>query len=42
VPLGFLTMVLVSLATPGRVPDGTAAVLARFHLPEQLRAEATP
>ncbi|MFJ4516779.1 cation acetate symporter [Streptomyces sp. NPDC088816] len=41
VPLGFLTMTLVSLATPGRVPAGTAAVLARFHLPEQLRAEVT-
>ncbi|WNM33456.1 cation acetate symporter [Streptomyces sp. Li-HN-5-11] len=40
VPLGFLTMTLVSVATPGRVPPGTAAVLARFHLPEQLRAEA--
>ncbi|MDR3082721.1 MAG: cation acetate symporter [Streptomyces sp.] len=40
VPLGFLTMVLVSLATPGRVPAGTAAILARFHLPEELRAEA--
>ncbi|GAA4130393.1 cation acetate symporter [Streptomyces tunisiensis] len=39
VPLGFLTMVLVSLATPGRVPPGTAAVLARFHLPEELRTE---
>ncbi|MEU6531346.1 cation acetate symporter [Streptomyces sp. NPDC046928] len=39
VPLGFLTMILVSLATPGRVPPGTAAVLARFHLPEELRAE---
>ncbi|MGX1548694.1 sodium/solute symporter [Streptomyces adustus] len=39
VPLGFLTMVLVSLATPGRVPAGTAAVLARFHLPEELRTE---
>ncbi|MGW1954496.1 sodium/solute symporter [Streptomyces sp. NPDC001920] len=39
VPLGFLTMVLVSLATPGRVPPGTAAILARFHLPEDLRAE---
>ncbi|MEU7055930.1 cation acetate symporter [Streptomyces sp. NPDC046197] len=39
VPLGFLTMALVSLATPGRVPAGTAAVLARLHLPEQLRAE---
>ncbi|MCX4231223.1 cation acetate symporter [Streptomyces ortus] len=45
VPLGFLTMVLVSLATPRRVPAGTAAILARFHLPEELaggqvRAEA--
>jgi Na+(H+)/acetate symporter ActP len=41
VPLGFLTMILVSLATPGRVPPGTAAILARFHLPEELRAEVT-
>ncbi|MFE9774504.1 cation acetate symporter [Streptomyces sp. NPDC005931] len=39
VPLGFLTMILVSVATPGRVPPGTAAVLARFHLPEELRSE---
>ncbi|MFL4902683.1 cation acetate symporter [Streptomyces sp. MMS24-I2-30] len=38
VPLGFLTMVLVSLATPARVPPGTPAVLARFHLPEELGA----
>ncbi|MEY2241750.1 cation acetate symporter [Streptomyces sp. BF23-18] len=36
VPLGFVTMVLVSLATPARVPAGTAAILARFHLPEEL------
>ncbi|MGW5134092.1 sodium/solute symporter [Streptomyces sp. NPDC004135] len=41
VPLGFLTMILVSLATPGRVPPGTAGVLARFHLPEELRTEVT-
>ncbi|MEU0287158.1 cation acetate symporter [Streptomyces sp. NPDC006147] len=41
VPLGFLTMVLVSLATPGRVPPRTAAVLARFHLPEELRTEVS-
>ncbi|MEU3983295.1 cation acetate symporter [Streptomyces sp. NPDC026672] len=40
VPLGFLTMILVSLATAARVPPGTAAILARFHLPEELRAEA--
>ncbi|WP_333736186.1 sodium/solute symporter [Streptomyces sp. IBSBF 2806] len=39
VPLGFLTMILVSLTTPGRVPAGTAAILARFHLPEELRTE---
>ncbi|WP_405860157.1 cation acetate symporter [Streptomyces sp. NBC_00090] len=36
VPLGFLTMVLVSLATPGRVPPGTPALLARLHLPEEI------
>ncbi|MDX3644298.1 cation acetate symporter [Streptomyces sp. MB09-02B] len=36
VPLGFLTMVLVSLATPGKVPPETPAILARFHLPEEL------
>ncbi|MBD0843610.1 cation acetate symporter [Streptomyces sp. TRM68416] len=36
VPLGFLTMILVSLSTPSRVPPGTAAILARFHLPEEL------
>jgi Na+(H+)/acetate symporter ActP len=40
VPLGFLTMMLVSLATAARVPPGTAAILARFHLPEELWAEA--
>jgi hypothetical protein len=37
-------MVLVSLATPGRsgrYPAGTAAVLARFHLPEELRTEVS-
>ncbi|WP_030316438.1 cation acetate symporter [Streptomyces sp. NRRL B-3229] len=39
VPLGFLTMVVVSLSTASRVPAGTAAILARFHLPEELRAE---
>ncbi|MFK0254830.1 cation acetate symporter [Streptomyces sp. NPDC090445] len=36
VPLGFLTMVLVSLATRSRVPAGTAATLARLHLPETV------
>ncbi|MFF1557415.1 cation acetate symporter [Streptomyces sp. NPDC058279] len=36
VPLGFLTMVAVSLATRSRVPAGTAATLARLHLPEAV------
>ncbi|MFF8380562.1 cation acetate symporter [Streptomyces sp. NPDC015661] len=36
VPLGFLTMVLVSLATPRRIPPGTPAILARLHLPEEI------
>jgi Na+(H+)/acetate symporter ActP len=36
VPLGFLTMVAVSLATPGHIPPGAAAILARLHLPEDL------
>ncbi|MFF0746006.1 cation acetate symporter [Streptomyces sp. NPDC004111] len=36
VPLGFLTMVLASLATRDRIPAGTAALLARLHLPEEL------
>ncbi|EPJ42876.1 hypothetical protein STAFG_0068 [Streptomyces afghaniensis 772] len=40
-PLGFLTMILGLPGTPGRVPPGTAAVLARFHLPEELRTEVT-
>jgi hypothetical protein len=26
----------VSLATPGRIPAETPAILARFHLPEEL------
>ncbi len=36
VPLGFLTMVLVLLATAGRVPTGNGGDPARFHLPEEL------
>ncbi|MFD8145531.1 cation acetate symporter [Streptomyces sp. NPDC059708] len=41
VPLGFLTMVLVSLATRSRVPAGTAAALARLHLPEDVAGART-
>ncbi|MFG3281660.1 cation acetate symporter [Streptomyces sp. NPDC048111] len=36
VPVGFLAMIGVSLATPGRVPAGTDAAMTRFHLPEAL------
>ncbi|WP_329193553.1 MULTISPECIES: sodium/solute symporter [unclassified Streptomyces] len=39
VPLGFLTMVAVSLATRSRVPAGTAATLARLHLPEDVAGD---
>jgi Na+(H+)/acetate symporter ActP len=35
VPLGFLTMILVSLATRDRIPPGTEAAMARLHLPER-------
>ncbi|GAB97258.1 cation/acetate symporter [Kineosphaera limosa] len=34
VPLATLTMILVSLATPGRVPANTRATMMRLHLPE--------
>jgi Na+(H+)/acetate symporter ActP len=36
VPLGFLTMILVSLATPGHIPPTAGAMLARLHLPEHF------
>ncbi|MED7954681.1 sodium/solute symporter [Streptomyces sp. BE303] len=42
VPLGFLTMVLVSLATPRHAPPGAAAILARLHLPEDMLGRPQP
>ena len=39
VPLGFLTMIVVSLATPGQVAAGVNAMMARLHLPESVRRE---
>ncbi|MEO3973779.1 cation acetate symporter [Streptomyces sp. CAU 1734] len=42
VPLGFLTMVVVSLATPRHIPPGAAAILARLHLPEDLVGPGRP
>ncbi|MEW2622366.1 cation acetate symporter [Streptomyces sp. NPDC048106] len=40
VPAAFLTMVGVSLLTPGRVPAVASVMLARLHLPEALAAGA--
>lgn len=42
VPLGFLSMILVSLATPRRVPAGTSRILARLHLPEEVGGRPEP
>ncbi|MEU7423119.1 cation acetate symporter [Streptomyces sp. NPDC040750] len=42
VPVGFAAMVLTSLATRDRVPPGTAATMARLHLPEPAPAPARP
>jgi cation/acetate symporter len=35
-PLAFITAVLVSLATPGRLPRHTARTMVRLHTPEEL------
>ncbi|WP_381791654.1 cation acetate symporter [Streptomyces niveus] len=40
VPVGFLAMILVSLATRSRIPPGTKAAMTRFHLPEALMPRA--
>ncbi|MFH9657590.1 cation acetate symporter [Streptomyces sp. NPDC017248] len=42
VPLGFLTMILVSLATRDRIPAGTEAAMARLHLPERPAGPDAP
>ena len=36
IPLAFATSVLVSLATPGRIPRHTARTMVRLHTPEDL------
>ncbi len=41
VPVGFLAMVLVSLATPGSIPAHTSATMTRLHLPETLNVRQT-
>ncbi|MGH3375892.1 MAG: cation acetate symporter [Actinoallomurus sp.] len=42
VPLAFVAMVAVSLATPRGVPAGTDAMMARLHLPEGLPIRPAP
>ncbi|MGW1028759.1 sodium/solute symporter [Streptomyces sp. NPDC002577] len=41
VPVGFLAMILVSLATPGHIPPHTSATMTRLHLPESLTVRQT-
>ncbi|RII20276.1 Cation/acetate symporter ActP [Streptomyces sp. YIM 130001] len=41
VPVGFLAMVLVSLATRSSVPPHTSATMTRLHLPESLSVQET-
>ncbi|TMR89545.1 sodium:solute symporter family transporter [Nonomuraea basaltis] len=36
VPVAFAGMVMISLATPGRMPRGVGRMMARMHLPEHL------
>jgi len=36
IPIAFTTAILVSLATPGRVPPHTARTMVRLHTPEDL------
>ena len=39
VPIAFTVMIVVSLATPGRVRADTGRVMVRLHAPEELAAE---
>jgi Na+(H+)/acetate symporter ActP len=41
VPVGFLAMILVSLATQDSVPPHTSATMTRLHLPESLSTRGT-
>ena len=39
IPIAFATAVVVSLATPGRIPRHTARTMVRLHTPEDLALE---
>jgi cation/acetate symporter len=42
IPIAFAVTVIVSLATPGRVPRHTSRTMVRLHTPEDLQLERTP
>src|SRR4029079_15824724 len=42
VPIAFLVTVMVSLATPSRIPKGTARTMVRLHTPEDLALNRSP
>ena len=42
VPIAFVVTVLVSLATPSRIPRGTARTMVRLHTPENLVLDRAP
>jgi cation/acetate symporter len=42
VPIAFLVTVLVSWATPSRIPRGTARTMVRLHTPENLVLDRAP
>jgi cation/acetate symporter len=42
VPIAFLVTVLVSMATPSRIPKGTARTMVRLHTPENLDLDRAP
>lgn len=39
VPLGFVVMIVVSLATPQRMAPGVIRTMVRLHTPEQLEVD---
>jgi cation/acetate symporter len=42
IPIAFAVTVIVSLATPGRIPRHTSRTMVRLHTPEDLQLERTP
>jgi cation/acetate symporter len=41
IPVAFATAIVVSIATPGRVPRHTARTMVRLHTPEDLALDRT-